>query len=247
MKPLLIFVLTLVSFSIFPQKNASKASFFPESKYNMFGFAQERALSKRISVQTTFKFMPETKIEEAKYAAGSFKTEGSNPFSDTKVNAFGNVTELRIYSKKRGAMRGVYWGPYFSATAYNISTANYIARFKINYNYSYEAELQQSARVATAGGGLQFGLQGLIKKRIAIDWTILGIGICSGSLNGRIQLVNAPEEVDLRNFPVDMGKSEFAFEKYYPLKKTVEAKSISVSGKGLLPMLRTSLSIGIAY
>jgi hypothetical protein len=244
---LLPLVFCLASQLTCAQKNVSKATFFPESAYRLYGFAQERAVSKRASLQATFRFMPLTQIAEAKYAAGSYKSESGNPFSETKVSALGTVTELRVYGKKKEALRGFYWGPFFNANLVKISTGLYTARFKLDYNNVYKVDILQFCEIRSVGLGLQIGVQGIIKKKIAVDWTILGIGISSVSLNGRIQTVNTEQDFDLRAYPLAITSSEFAFEKYFPLQKTVEAKQILISGKAPVPVLRMSLSIGIAY
>lgn len=192
--------------------------------------------------------MPETGIPEAKYAAGSYKNYDNNPLKDTKASAAGIVTELRMYTgRKKTVNRGFYWGPFLSLGIYHLKADNYTAVIRQDYYHVFRIPMKQSCTIKTFGAGLQIGVQKMIMQRFAIDWTILGIGICGTALNADIKAENLPEEIDLRTFPEYFSDTKYAFENYFPLTKTVAASSIHLSGKGILPMLRMSLGIGLAY
>jgi hypothetical protein len=244
-----ILVIMIWAFAASAQHTVTKASFFPESRYKMFGIAQEFTLSKRVSLQATFKFMPLSSIPEAKYAARAFTdpVTGNNPFNNTKANALGSVIEVRVYSKKKAALRGFYWGLFISASSYSLSTGVFSASYKFAPNYIYTLDMLGTCKINAAGGGLQMGLQTIIKNKLSLDWTILGIGVCQATVLTKIKAVNAPAEFNLSALPNNKMSSDFAFEKYFPLRKTIDAQSIEMAGKGLLPMVRTSISIGIGY
>jgi hypothetical protein len=249
MKKFVSIFAVLFTLSIFAQRTITKAVISPESRYKMFGVAQELTISKRVSLQATFKFMPRTSIPEAKYAARAFTdpVTGNNPFSNTKANALGSVIEVRVYSKKKAALRGFYWGPFISASSYNLSTGVFSASYKVAPNYIYTLDMLGTCKINAVGGGLQLGLQTMIKNKLSLDWTILGVGVCQTTVLAKIKTVNAPAEFNLAALPNNKMSSDFAFEKYFPLRKTIDAQSIEMAGKGLLPMLRTSISIGIGY
>jgi len=247
LKKFIFISLLIITSTGFSQKNVSKASLFPGPFVRVFGVSQERVLGKRMSTQTTVKAMPPVKFPVAGLTSASYEGETYNPFSEAKLSGIGNVTEFRIYGKEKGALRGFYWGPYFTAMVYKLTSSKYPGEFKDANNVVYKADLQHVVKVSGIGGGLQIGVQGVIKKLVAVDWTILGIGFGSIGLKGGIEATNTSANFDFRNYEADVDKAVLAYDKYLPLKKTVEAESVTLGVKVPYPLFRMCLAIGIAY
>jgi hypothetical protein len=229
------------------KKNVTKTNILFGPLFNTFHVIQEVKLHKRITMQTDVKARPASGLP--KQLANSFEIEGqtTNPFADAKVSSFGNVTEFRIYGKEKGALKGFYFGPYFTYTQYKLETPSYPGVFKDENKVEYTADIKQVLKLSTAGGGLQIGIQGLIKNIVAIDWTILGVGFCSATLSGGIEASNTSGNFDFRNYTEDIKDATFLMERFLPLRKTVEKESIELKAKAGIIHLRTGLSIGIAY
>jgi hypothetical protein len=241
-------IITGISTLGFSQKNISKAGAFPGVIWKVFSVSQERQLTKRISTQTTVRAMPPIKFPLSGLTAASYKDQAYNPFSEAKLFGIGNVTEFRIYGKdKEKTMRGFYWGPYFTAMVYKLKSATYPAEFHDANNVVYTADIQHVVKLSTIGGGMQIGVQGMIKDLVAFDWTILGIGFGSLGLSGGIEATNTSNNFDFRNYEEDVNKAVLGYDKYLPLKKTVEKESVGLGIKVPYPLFRMAISIGIAY
>jgi len=228
------------------KKNVSKTVIFPGPFFRMFGVQQEFAFGKRFSTVTTVKAMPPVKAPGG-FTGGTYDEETYDPFAGAKLSGFGNVTEFRIYGKKKGMLRGFYFGPYFTGTFYKLQTPSVPAQFKDESGTVYTADVTQTVKVNVVGGGLQIGVQGLIKNLVAIDWTILGIGFGSCGLKGGVEATNTSDNFDFRNYSADVDKTTLGLDKFLPVTKTVEKEKVELGVKAPVPLFRMSLSIGIAY
>lgn len=121
----------------------------------------ERILSDRNSASLTVGY----------FIPGSTPSFLSDSFSDTPVNddfsGFSAIGDYRFYSKKKGAPRGFYYGPFIKYA---------------NYKYAFEGTIENNvsdvnSALTTYGLGAQIGVQWVIKDRFVIDWGILGVSI----------------------------------------------------------------------
>lgn len=228
-------------------KNISKTNilFGPFFKTPMV--SQERALNDRISVQTTVR----TRIPSSFHAPFLTKAnndgESYNPFSSTKMSGIGNITEFRLYGKEKGVFHGLYGGVFFSYMHYKLESASFPAEFHDDNGVTYKADVTQTVKLNFTGGGFHFGVQGMIKDRICIDWTILGAGVSLVGLKAGIDATNTSANFDFRNYTEDVEKTTFGVEKVLPVKKTVEKESIAIGIKAPWILVRMGLSIGFAY
>jgi hypothetical protein len=230
------------------KRNITKINLAPGPLTRYFGISQEFKLSERLSVQTMIKFMPKTSVS-SKYAGGSYDGTTYNPFSSAKLSAIGNVTELRIYGKNKGTFRGFYFGPYLSYNAFKFQTNTFRADFHDNNNVAYAADVSQYMKFSCFGGGIQIGVQGVIKNLIVIDWTILGIGVGSAKLSGGIEATNPSAGFDFRNYTEDINKATLGLDNLpgFSVQRTVEPQKVDLTLKTISPMLRTTIAIGINY
>lgn len=243
----LLAAFVLSSAIIFAQKNATKINLLPGPAFLMFGLSQERAISERMSLQATIKYMPSVKFPASNYLGASYNGETANPFANSKNSGMGAVVELRIYGKEKKALRGFYWGPYLTFNTFNVKSSPFPGQFKDDNGVTYKGDIQQTINLTMFGGGLEIGIQKLFKDKIALDWTILGLGLGSVNMNGTIVATNTSSNFDFRNYTKDINSATQGFEQFIPIKKTIEPEKVSMSINALAPILRMGLALGIGY
>lgn len=237
----------LISALAIAQKNATKINLLPGPVFFMFGVSQERALGERKSIQTTFKYMPSVKFPASDYLGASYNGQTANPFANSKSTAFGNVTELRVYGKEKKALHGFYWGPYITVNVFDIKSSPFPGQFKDDNGITYKGDIQQNLKLTMLGGGLEIGIQKLFNDKIALDWTILGVGLGWVNMQGSIIATNTSANFDFRNYTKDINSATQGFEQFIPISKTIEPEKVNMSIKALAPVLRTGLAIGLSY
>lgn len=228
------------------QNNVSKNDVLPGPFFKMINTTQERKIGQRFSTVTTARVRPASTF---KGGFGVITVDGAsyNPFANAKLSAVGNTTQFRIYGKKKGSMHGFYFGPYASYMHYKLESASVPGEFHDNNGVLYKADVKQIVKVNVIGGGLMMGVQGFIKKRVAVDWTILGIGFGSLGIESGIEATNTSDNFDFRNYNDDVDKATFGVEKILPFKKTVEATTVTMGAKVPWPLLHMGVAIGFGY
>ena len=227
------------------KKNVNKVNILFGPFYKMAHVSYEKPIGKRFSINTTVKVRPPSKIKASNGV--KYDSQTYNPFGNAKLSAAGNITEFRIYSKKKGPLKGFYFGPYLSAMFYKFQTAAFPATFKDDNNVEYKADVTQTFKINLIGGGLQMGAQWMIKDVFVIDWNILGIGFASAKLSGGIEATNTSGNFDFRNYDNDIDKVTLGLDKFLPIKKEVDKTNIGLSVRGFSPIFKTGLFIGLAY
>lgn len=208
---------------------------------------QEIKTGPRFTTQTTVKVRPGGVMNLEKTGSVYIFDQQFKAASLPRGGGGGNVTEFRIYSKKKGAMRGFYFGPYASYSFIQMKSGEIPVEFMYN-NATQRAVMVQTVKAYIVGGGFQMGVQGMIGNRVPVDWTIMGIGMGSLGLKGTIEAFNTSEGFDFRNYMSDdQGNVKFGLERIFSVRKQVESTLISFDRKLPFPMIRTSLSIGFAY
>jgi hypothetical protein len=235
--------------SFFKVKNISKSNVLLGPFFKQVYAIQERALSDRISVVTSVRTRIPTQFKGGKF--GKINTAGNgdyNPFASSKLSGIGNITEFRLYGKKRGAMHGVYGELFFSYMHYKLQSASFPATFHDEAGVAYKADVTQTFKLNNTGGGLGFGVQGLfIKDRLCIDWTICRVGLSLLGLKGGIEATNTSDNFDFRNYTDDVNKASFGLEKILPIKKDVQKESVEMGVKVPWVIFQMGLNIGFGY
>ena len=90
------------------KKNVNKINILFGPFYKMAHVSYEKPIGKRFSINTTVKARPATSTSLSRFSKVSSSDGSYNPFPKMKLSAVGNVTEFRIYSKKKGALKGFY-------------------------------------------------------------------------------------------------------------------------------------------
>lgn len=231
------------------KKNISKINLLGGPLFRIYGVSQEFKLSDRLSIQTMAKVMPPIKTTKVP-TGGTHDGTGYNPFTSAKLFSVGNVTEFRIYGKEKQAFRGVYWGPYFTYNYFKFQTASFRGEFEDKKtNTFHSADVVQYMKLSNISGGLQVGVQGVIKNLVVIDWTILGLSFGNVKLAGGIEASNPSSGFDFNNYEDDIKAASLGLEEFQflDLQKTVEPTKVEFGFKVPCLFFRTNLAIGINY
>jgi hypothetical protein len=246
--------LLLLSTAVSAQRTISKSNVLFGPMFKMINTMQEVKISPRLTVATTVRTRPASTLKL--FGLGNISMEGYDyqPFGKTKLSMIGNITEFRIYGKpqegkKKGAFNGFYFGPYFSYTHYRLQSASFRGEFHDATGEVYYADVSHSVRLNQTGGGFEIGTQGMyLNNHLAIDWTILGVGVGALGFQGTIDAENTSNNFDFRNYPDDVAKVKMGVEKvFHHIDRTVEPTSISIGFKIPMIMMRTGLCIGFGY
>jgi hypothetical protein len=244
----LIVFLSICHFTVFSQMMVSKSNVVFGPFFKMINTSQEVKVSPRITTQTTVKTRPATELHF--FGLGQINVDGQNysPFGKTTLSMVGNVTEMRIYSKKKGAFHGFYFGPYFSYTHFKLKSASIHQIFHDENGVEHAADVSQIIKLNMTGGGFQIGTQGMyFNNHFCIDWTIMGIGFGKLGFEGGIEADNTSDDFDLRNYPNDVANTQMGIEKYFTFKRTIDPKSITIHAGIPFPMFRMGVCIGFGY
>ncbi|RZM10035.1 MAG: DUF3575 domain-containing protein [Pedobacter sp.] len=201
----------------------------------------ERILSKKFAAALSFRTMPKSTLP--------FKNAFANSIGDgdadieaairmLKVSNIAITPEFRWYVGKKGYGRGFYIAPFYRYSHYQVSD------IVVNYEttLSGPGSVSLSGDLNTHTGGLLFGAQWLLGKRIMLDWWILGphYGAGNGSFSGvSSRPLNALEQNEVRN----------ELENYdIPLtnkKVTVNSSGAVVDLSGPWGGVRAGISVGM--
>jgi hypothetical protein len=165
-------------------------------------------------------------------------------FADFSVSGVNCSPELRFYpgkKVKRKAPRGFYIAPYGRLAKYTVT-----ASFMFSDSSSMPVQdvpVDFKASYSGIGGGLMFGAQFIIAKRVSIDWWILGghfgVSKLKGEMKSDVIYNNQYSFYDaLENANVPFGTKTFSVEG--------DKATISISG---LPFggIRSGFCLGFAF
>ncbi|TND09397.1 MAG: hypothetical protein FD123_1203 [Bacteroidetes bacterium] len=233
---------------VFSQKTISKSNALFGPMFKTIYTIQEVKIAPRITLQTSVKTRPASNFKF--FGLGAVNVEGKDyqPFGETKLSAVGNVTEMRVFGKEKGAYHGFYFGPYLTYMHYKLQSAAVRAEFKDAAGTSYFGDISQVVKLNMSGVGFQIGTQGMyLKNHLAIDWTILGVGLGLLGFEGGIEAENTSENFDFRNYPDDIDDVKMGIEKVFKFKRTVDPTSMTIGAKIPWPLMRMGVLFGFGY
>jgi len=198
----------------------------------------ERQIGKRTSIAAQVRTIPYGKLP-FQSTFENIEDNGDVPFDQFKFGSFGVTPELRFYLGKKGALHGFYIGPF-------INYSNYKMDLPISYTSgTTEKTGVFNGKLNTITGGIQFGSQFSLGKKIVLDWWIFGpnYGTADGTLNFAAALTQL-EQDDLRRELEDV-KNEAPFEtiKSY----NVDNNGASVEVKGPWGGMRGGFLLGFRF
>jgi hypothetical protein len=167
--------------------------------------------------------------------------QGNSVITDAASTSklFSALVDFRFYKASKGAPRGFYYAPYLRLLKGSMDLSieneefNFTERLK-GYGYMI-------------GGGINLGVNWLIKNRVSIDWTFLALGFQAA--NGTFSYSTTDPTVDLQRYTDDvvrnLGKIPLIGSKF---KVAAAGDYVAVSLKNqLLPDAAMRLTIGVAF
>jgi hypothetical protein len=161
----------------------------------------------------------------------------SDAASNFKLSSI--LIDYRVYKASKGALRGFYYAPYL-----NFRKGNMVLVVP-NTEFNYEETFSGSG--TTFGGGINLGVNWLIKNRVSIDWTFLSLGLQSINTIGSYNTTDST--VDVQRYTDDVerniAKLPLIGKKF---KVAADGDNVSVKLKNLLfPDGAMRLTIGVAF
>ena len=211
----------------------------------------ERVISPKLSVQLGFGFSPKKKIPQfTKNILDDYiNDESDGSASESSMSVFFDklryttiilTPEVRYFLGNKGAPRGVYLGA-FLRYARHSGTSIYPHERDSGEIVDFDGELKSNA----FGGGINLGIQWLIKDKISIDWNIIGIGINKSVIDLRIEGDNMTPK-DVEDITAEI-KDSYTGGDIFVLNLTAGDDYVHAVYTGLLPILRFGLSVGYAF
>lgn len=218
------------------QKNIVKINLFALAMKNI-SIQYERVVGKRVSVAGLIRLMPKSSIpfkSAIKNAVDDPDTEVQ--VENTRVGNFAFTPELRYYVGKKGALHGFYIAGF-------ATIANYTAELPFQYDdLGTTKTIPMSGKVNTFTGGIMFGSQWKLGKRVNLDWWIIGpnYGSSNGSLKGQTALTPS-EQSSLKK---ELDEIDIPFTK---TTNEVNANGATLFVKGPWAGIRSGLCIGFSF
>ncbi|MEJ8755641.1 DUF3575 domain-containing protein [Pontibacter sp. H259] len=169
--------------------------------FSNYSFSYERALARKITLVGGYSFAPETKassiplvkkgLEFAELESDEDGEEISDILDEANVKSNAITGELRFYTGKKAGARGFYASIYGRYTTMQLS---HLYEYENDLGVTYDLPL--NAKLTGVGGGVMFGAQWLIAKRVTFDWYIIGghYGKLSGNIDAKTDLRDMSEE-----------------------------------------------------
>ena len=211
-----------------------------------FSFQYERILNKRFTVGGGLRFMPKGGLP----LPGSLESliDDEDTYKQLQGAKLGNIAltaEARYYVGKHGALRGFYIAPYARFASYQASIREF--EYTVENEESQQSETKSvpiDGKLSAITGGLLFGAQWKLSKKLYLDWWILGpsIGSANGDLSAVVSL-NEEDQEALREELEELGEDIPMVE----TSTTVDGNGARTNVKGPWAGLRAGLSLGIRF
>jgi len=225
------------------QKNIVKWN-IPALLLKNYSFQYERLIKPKISVAVGIRFSPKSKLPLSSVIEDQIEDDDQlrDNIEKFKTSNFAITPEVRFYLGQ-GFFKGFYVAPF-------VRYARYTA--EVPFDFEVEDPVTQDIRTETMPlegnitaftGGVLFGSQWVIGKRVAIDWWILGpnYGSSNGDISGQKTL--SPEEQQaLRDTLEDLDDLPIV-----KTKSTVDGNGAKVSFNGPWAGLRAGISVGVRF
>lgn len=218
------------------KKNIIKLNLFALGLKN-FTVQYERAVSKKISVAATFRFMPKGGIPlKSTFIKMADDSDTERQINNLEVGNFAFMPEVRFYLGKKGALRGFYLGLFGNI-------ASYTATVPIQYeDNAITKSIPMSGKLTGITGGLMIGKQFRMSNKIYIDWWLFGpnYGTSKGTLSGQ-KTMDAAEQKELSDelASIDIPLTKFTYN--------VNGSGATMDFKGPWGGLRSGLCIGFRF
>jgi len=155
----------------------------------------ERVLTQRSAINFRAKYHSLGFIERS---VDDFSTSGENytfGLSDRPhFHAIGFDAEYRFYLKSKKAAQGFYIAPYTRYLNYSGAFESFYSGTVAGMPVNIDGDLKTSFNIW--GGGVQLGIQWLVKDKVSIDWGFAGLGLDHYQFKVEVQSDYLSDEVD---------------------------------------------------
>lgn len=190
------------SISNFKGKNLIKLN-LTALPLNTYSGIYERAIGKKIAVGIGYKHMPKGQLPMLSKIERLIDDEEVNKhLRDLKLGSYAITPEIKFYFGK-DIFKGFYIAPFARYSVYSVDLPFEFTVSETVSGYEKTEQIPLKGDVKTITGGLLFGAQWKLSKRIYLDWFIIGPngGSAKGNITGNKQLTN--EERDALQSEID--------------------------------------------
>ncbi len=165
-----------------------------------YSLQYERILNRKFSIAVQYRTMPATTIPFQKLilkAVGDDDPDTKKIIEDFRMSNYAITPEVRFYVGKKGYGRGFYIAPFYRYASF---TTNDLNVFYTDEN-DVESSIKLSGKLNANTGGILFGVQKFLGKRIVLDTWFLGphFGAGKGDFSGvSSKPLTQSEQDDLR-------------------------------------------------
>lgn len=170
-----------------------------------------------------------------------------NPYTDMRYAGFSIMPEFKFYtSGEKGAPKGFYVSVYFKYTSYTVKST-YEDYFADNNGVTLLSAVDLTGKYQPLGGGIALGYQWLIRDRVSIDWTFIGLGI--GRLKTSVEMTTDDPRVSSQSIKSSAEEiSVNTNSDFLKTEVTATDNSAKITIKNMWPMLRVfGVRVGFAF
>jgi len=264
-RSILTLIVVLTFAKSYGQDNNIKLDIVPLA-LGKINLSYERVVNDHQSAQIKLGFLIPRSLPGTLYDVSEVEDYGGTASLQNRIKGFSVSGEYRFYtgSSRKQSLRGFYFAPYLKWNKYKIETTSNFG-YEANLSEYYELTAEQQAAAEFNGSGYDIdvaanfdagfrqlglgamiGYQWLIADKVSIDWNFFGLGID-----------HTVFEVDISSEGVDVDYTKWGKEIEEEVKDftvvgdkievTVEKNSVNAKAPFLLPNLRMSISVGIAF
>lgn len=208
-----------------------------------YSLQYERVLNRKFSFAISFRMMPETSIpfkNKILKIVGDDDPDTKEVIENFRMSNFAITPELRLYLSKKGYGRGFYIAPFYRYASFKTNQMV----FTYEDNTGAESKINLSGKLTSNTGGLMFGAQWLLGRRVCLDWWILGPHFGSGTgdfVGTTTQPMDQSEQDDLRQELEDLDIP------FTDKTVSVNANGASMKLSGPWGGIRAGISLGIRF
>jgi hypothetical protein len=207
-----------------------------------YSFTYERGLSNHVSVSLGFRFMPKGQLPYLSQIKNLVNDNTFN-FDAAQVGNTSFTPEVRFYMGK-GRMRGFYIAPYARFSSFDMS-------LPVNYSttvsgFTVTKQALFNGTVTSFSGGLMFGMQYPLSRRLVLD--IWLVGGHYGSSNGNALATITPPMTPQEQAALQQQLSNISIDPFKVTGQVTSSTSATMTSTGPWAGVRAlGLNLGFRF